>query len=568
MYSSIDTIWVLLGAALVFLMQAGFAMVETGFTRAKNAGNIIMKNIIDISVGTLVFWIVGFGLMFGTDIMGLIGAPDLFIQSDYGAEGSYPSMAYVLFQTVFCASAATIVSGAMAERTKFSAYVIYSIIICALIYPISGHWIWGGGWLSDLGFHDFAGSTAVHMVGGLAALMGAWIVGPRIGKYDKDGKSHAIPGHSLTLGALGVFILWFGWFGFNGGSTVSISGDENIIAASSIIYNTMIAASVSTMGSMIITWILFKKPDVSITLNGALAGLVGITAGCDIVNAYGAALIGLISAVVVVFGITFIDKKLKIDDPVGAIAVHGLCGAVGTIMVGVLAVDGGLLYGGGVDMLTIQIIGVAAVAAWVLVTMGIAFYTIKKTVGLRVSQDVEIAGLDIAEHGLTSSYADFMPSLHLPDDVSVTNLPENQLATPQIPGVIVKYYTTPVVDGEVKMTKVVIMTSRDKLGILKAKMTAIGITGMTVSYVLGFGMQRGHTTMYRGSELDSTLLPKMKVEIVVCKIPVSEVITAAKEAIYSGCIGDGKIFVYDVENVIKIRTGEEGCSALQDVEIN
>lgn len=568
MYSSIDTIWVLFGAALVFLMQAGFAMVETGFTRAKNAGNIIMKNIIDISVGTLVFWIVGFGLMFGTDIMGLIGVPDFFIQEDYGAAGSYPSLAYVLFQTVFCATAATIVSGAMAERTKFSSYVIYSIIICALVYPVSGHWIWGGGWLSEMGFHDFAGSTAVHMVGGLAALMGAWIVGPRIGKYDKNGKSHAIPGHSLTLGALGVFLLWFGWFGFNGGSTVSMTGDENILAASSILYNTMIAASVSTMASMIITWILFKKPDVSITLNGALAGLVGITAGCDVVDVYGAAIIGLISAVVVVFGITFIDQKLKIDDPVGAVAVHGLCGAAGTILVGVLAVDGGLLYGGGVDMLTVQIIGVAAVATWVLVTMGVAFYIIKKTIGLRVTQDVEITGLDVAEHGLASSYADFMPSLHLPNDMGIDDISNDQMTTPQMPGVVVNDYTAPAVEGEIKMTKVVIMTNRDKLGILKAKMTSIGITGMTVSYVLGFGMQRGHTTMYRGSELDSTLLPKMKVEIVVCKVPVSDVVNAAKEAIYSGSIGDGKIFVYDVENVIKIRTGEEGCAALQDIEIN
>lgn len=569
MYSSIDTMWVLLAAALVFFMQAGFAMVETGFTRAKNAGNIIMKNIIDIAIGTIVFWVVGFGLMFGSDICGFLGAPDLFIHNDYGVDGSYPSMAYVLFQTVFCAAAATIVSGAMAERTKFSSYCMYSLIICALVYPISGHWIWGGGWLSELGFHDFAGSTAVHMVGGLAALVGAAMVGPRIGKYDKNGKSHAIPGHSLTLGALGVFILWFGWFGFNGGSTVSLTGDDTIIAASSILFNTMMAGAVSTIATMFITWALYKKPDISMTLNGALAGLVGITAGCDAVNPMGAAAIGLISAFVVVFGITFTEKKLKIDDPVGAFAVHGLCGGVGTILVGVFALDGGLIYGGGFHMIGIQTIGVAAVAVWVLATMGAAFYLIKKTIGLRVPKEVELSGLDIAEHGLASSYADFMPTLHLPSDV-----PDEQIEAPvqpvipQVPGVVVSDYSSPAVDGEQKMTKVVIMTNRDKLGVLKSKMTSIGITGMTVSYVLGFGMQKGHTTLYRGSELDSTLLPKMKVEIIVCKIPVSTVVNAAKEAIYTGSIGDGKIFIYDVENVIKIRTGEEGCAALQDVEVN
>ena len=393
-FSSVDTIWVLVAAALVFFMQAGFAMVETGFTRAKNAGNIIMKNLMDFALGTPAFWILGFGLMFGASKGGFIGSGDLFIRNDYAQIMglSFPTFVFVIFQTVFCATAATIVSGAMAERTKFSAYCVYSLVISALIYPVSGHWIWGGGWLAQLGFHDFAGSTAVHMVGGLSALIGAKILGPRIGKYDKDGKSRAIPGHSLTLGALGVFILWFCWFGFNGGSTVSATGDDTLASMGLIFMTTNMAAATAAIGTMCITWIRYKKPDVSMTLNGALAGLVAITAGCDQVSPMGAAIIGVISSFVVVYGIEFIDQKLKIDDPVGAIGVHCLCGAAGTLFVGLFAVDGGLFYGGGFHMLGVQALGVVSVIAWVGVTMTIVFTLIKKFIGLRVSKEEEHHG--------------------------------------------------------------------------------------------------------------------------------------------------------------------------------
>lgn len=421
MYSSIDTMWVLVAAALVFFMQAGFAMVETGFTRAKNAGNIIMKNLMDFAIGTPVFWLIGFGLMFaGTGPF--IGGFDPMIRGDYSS--SIPTAAFVIFQTVFAATAATIVSGAMAERTKFLSYCIYSLIISAVVYPISGHWIWGGGWLSQLGFHDFAGSTAVHLVGGVAAPVGAKIVGPRIGKYTKDGKPRAIPGHSLPLGALGVFILWFCWFGFNGGSTVSMTGDEAIVSASSIFVTTNLSAACATVTTMIITWIRYKKPDVSMTLNGSLAGLVAVTAGCDAVTPFGAAIIGIIAGFVVVFGIEWIDKVLKIDDPVGAIGVHGLCGATGTILTGLFSVDGGLFYGGGISLLLVQLLGVVSVIAWVGITMTVVFLIMKHTIGLRVEEAEEIAGLDIKEHGIMSSYADFMPTSNFP----VKTVPDSQLS--------------------------------------------------------------------------------------------------------------------------------------------
>lgn len=550
MYSSVDTIWVLLGAVLVFFMQAGFAMVETGFTRAKNAGNIIMKNLMDFALGTIVFWVIGFGIMFGTSNFGLIGTPDFFVRGDYSS--TIPSYAFLIFQTVFCATAATIVSGAMAERTKFLAYCIYSVVISAFIYPVSGHWIWGGGWLSQLGFHDFAGSTAVHMVGGVSAFIGAKIIGPRIGKYSKDGESRAIPGHSLTLGALGVFILWFCWFGFNGGSTVSATGDESLLSMSSIFVTTNLAAAAAATVTMIITWIRYKKPDVSMTLNGALGGLVGITAGCDMVSPAGALFIGIISAFIIVFGIEFIDKVLKVDDPVGAVGVHGLCGAAGTIMVGIFALDGGLLYGGGFNFVAVQTIGVLAVIAWVGITMAIVFSIIDYTVGLRVSREEEITGLDIEEHGIASSYADFM----------ILPQAEAAVAAPSIDQAVPVEYNTSKVNA--KMTKIVVITKQSKFEKLKAAMDQIGITGMTVTNVLGCGMQKGSLEYYRGAPLEINLLPKVKVEIVVCKIPVPIVIDAIKKALYTGHIGDGKIFVYDVENVIKIRTGEEGYDALQD----
>lgn len=564
MYSALDTIWTLLGAALVFFMQAGFAMVETGFTRAKNAGNIIMKNLIDFAIGTVVFWFIGFGLMFGGDSP-LVGGLDLFIRGDYSS--SIPTFAFVIFQTVFCATAATIVSGAMAERTKFPSYCLYSLIISAVIYPISGHWIWGGGFLSKLGFHDFAGSTAVHMVGGIAALIGASILGPRIGKYSKDGKAHAIPGHSLTLGALGVFILWFAWFGFNGCSTVSMTGDESILAASKIFVTTNIAAATATCAVLIITWIRYKKPDVSMTLNGSLAGLVAITAGCDLVTPAGAFFIGLFAGFTVVFAVEFIEKKLKVDDPVGAISVHGVCGALGTILTGFFAVDGGLFYGDGFKFLGIQLLGVICVMAWVTITMIIVFNVIKKTVGLRVSAEEEIEGLDKKEHGLESSYADFMPMN--PSLAGISYSQSSATITPPSSHIDDSTDTIPVIYNtsktDAKFTKVVILTKQYRFERLKSSLDKLGITGMTVTNVLGYGMQKGATEYYRGVALDEvTLLPQLKVEIVVCKIPVDTLIKVVKKSLYTGKIGDGKIFIEDIENVIKIRTNEEGYDALQD----
>lgn len=558
MLSSVDTIWVLLGAVLVFFMQAGFAMVETGFTRAKNAGNIIMKNLMDFALGTIVFWLIGFGLMFGGDGP-LVGGLDFFIQGNYG--GSYPSSAYIIFQTVFCATAATIVSGAMAERTKFSAYCMYSVLISLFVYPISGHWIWGGGWLAELGFHDFAGSTAVHMVGGIAALIGASILGPRIGKYDKDGKPKAILGHSLTLGALGVFILWFCWFGFNGCSTVSMTGDDTITSAANIFVTTNLAAATATVAVMFITWIRYKKPDVSMTLNGSLAGLVAITAGCDMVDPFGAFFIGLIAAFVVVFGIEFVDKKLHIDDPVGAIGVHGCCGAAGTLLVGLFATDGGLFYGGGFHFLAIQAIGVVSVAAWVSVCMLIIFTLIKKTIGLRVSETEELDGLDIHEHGLASSYADFMPTTGGAEFTKTLAMAQNASSK-----AVVQLKEMPAASGDTssKMTKITVIINQRRFDDLKNALNDLGINGMTFSQVLGYGVQKGHTAYYRGVEMDATLLPKIKVEVVVCAIPVQTVVDTIKRVLYTGQPGDGKIFIYDVENVIRVSTGQEGGASLND----
>ena len=559
---ALNTGWILLGAALVFFMQAGFAMVETGFTRAKNAGNIIMKNLMDFSLGTPIFWIIGFGLMFGGTGK-LIGGLDLFTT----AGGDWATM---IFQTVFCATAATIVSGAMAERTKFSAYCIYSMVISAFVYPISGHWIWGGGWLAQLGFHDFAGSTAVHMVGGVAAFIGAAILGPRIGKYGKDGKARAIPGHSLTLGALGVFILWFCWFGFNGCSTVALTGGADETAAR-VFVTTNLAAAVATVTVMCITWVRYKKPDVSMTLNGSLAGLVAITAGCDMVTPTGAALIGIIAGFVVVFGIEFIDQVVKVDDPVGAVGVHGLCGATGTILTGLFAyyngnevTKEGLFYGGGAHMLLVQILGVVSVIAWVSVTMFIVFMILKKTIGLRVSAAEEIMGLDKPEHGLTSAYADFAPVVSvLGTGLGEAQAQEHVAATPAAAIPVTKVSN----EGEkAAMHKVVILTRQSRFEALKNAMSEIGVTGMTLTNVAGCGQQKGAAEYYRGVPVDVMLLPKIKLEIVVSAIPVEKVVETARKALYTGHIGDGKIFVYDVADVVKVRTGEHGFDALQDEE--
>ena len=561
-FSAVNTIWVLLGAALVFFMQAGFAMVETGFTRAKNAGNIIMKNLMDFAIGTPLFWLTGFGIMFG-GAGAFIGGFDPLVRGDYSGilPAGVPLPAYLIFQTVFCATAATIVSGAMAERTKFISYCIYSAVISAVVYPVSGHWIWGGGWLAQMGFHDFAGSTAVHMCGGVAALIGAKVLGPRIGKYTEDGKPNAILGHSLTLGALGVFILWFCWFGFNGCSTVAMDSDAAVYSASNIFVTTNLAAATATAATMIITWLRYGKPDISMTLNGSLAGLVAITAGCDMVSPAGAFFIGLIAAFVVVFGIEFIDKVCKIDDPVGAIGVHGMCGAAGTLLTGVFAVDGGLVYGGGFSFLGIQLLGVVCVILWVSVTMIITFNVLKHTIGLRASEEEETKGLDVTEHNLASSYADFMPMVFMGKakegaaDAGVSV----EKAVP-----VEHYPSAKPVSANVKLSKVVMIFNQAGFTALKDALTDLGVTGMTITQVMGCGTQKGHVNYYRGIKVEeAALLPKMKLEVVVSKVPVEDVIETARKALYTGNIGDGKIFVYDVENVVKVRTGEQGYDALQ-----
>ena len=569
--------WFLIGAALVFWMQAGFAMVETGFTRAKNAGNIIMKNLMDFCIGTVVFSLLGYTLMMGEDMFfGLIGRPNLdlflhfkeFISSP--AEG-FTGSSYFVFNLVFCATTATIVSGAMAERTKFSAYCIYSGVISLVVYPIEAHWIWGGGWLAQLGFHDYAGSCAIHMVGGIAALVGAIILGPRIGKYvkDKNGKVikvNAIPGHSIPLGALGVFILWLGWYGFNGAAATTPS------ELSSIFLTTTIAPSVATCTTMIYTWVKNGKPDVSMCLNASLAGLVGITAGCDALNAVGAGIVGIVSGILIVVVVEVLDLKLHIDDPVGAVGVHMANGVWGTIAVGLLADPdapaglSGLLYTGSFRQLGLQCLAVVAVGLYTTVFLWITFIVIKKTNGLRAEPADELAGLDISEHGLPSAYADFAPAVDKYADFGGTDqIVAVTGTTPAAEAIPVKHEAS--FSGDVhKFTKVEIIFKEEKLYALKDAMNKLGITGMTVSHVMGYGMQKGHTEYYRGVKVETDLRPKVQVDIVVSAIPVRDVIETAKKVLYTGHIGDGKIFVYDVENVVKVRTGEEGYDALQDVE--
>lgn len=556
-------VWFMIGALLVFFMQCGFAMVETGFTRAKNAGNIIMKNLMDFCIGTVVFSLLGFGLMMSEDyVAGFIGVPNLNMFTDWM---NFDWNSFV-FQLVFCATAATIVSGAMAERTKFSAYCVYSAIISLVVYPIEAGWVWNGqGWLAQLGCIDFAGSIVIHMVGGISALVGAIILGPRIGKYGKNGKVNAIPGHSITLGALGVFILWFAWYGFNGAAA------EDSARLGQILLTTTIAPAVATVTTMLFTWIKNGKPDVSMCLNASLAGLVAITAGCADVDAIGAAVIGIVSGILIVVAVEFVDIKLKIDDPVGAFSVHGVNGMWGGLAVGLFATGNGqngvtgLFYGGGFAQLGKQALGIVTIVAWTVVCMIIVFTIIKKTVGLRVTKDEEMKGLDICEHGLISAYADFMPigvgtaSLDETFDVD-SNVPVTQAVPVQLAG---KYDMA--TDGT-KITKIDILLKQSKLEALKEEMDKLGITGMTVSQVLGCGAQKGKAEYYRGVAIESNLLPKMKVEIVVCKVPVKAVVDAAVKALYTGHIGDGKIFIYDVEDVVKVRTGETGYDAMQDIE--
>ncbi len=567
MFSSADVTWTLVGAFLVYFMQAGFALCEAGLTRAKNTGNILMKNLMDFCIGTPCYWLVGFGIMFG-GTGALIGSFDPFIQGSYDF-GTLPTWVYALFQTVFCATAATIVSGSMAERTNFKAYVLYSAMISLVVYPISGHWIWGGGWLSELGFHDFAGSTAVHFVGGVTACLGAALLGPRIGKYGKDGKPRAILGHNMTAMALGVFILWFCWFGFNGASTVSMTGDDVMTNAGLIVFNTNLAAAMATLAAMIFTWCRYGKPDVSLTFNASLAGLVAITAGCDAMDPFGAAITGTVAGILVILSVEFFDNVAKIDDPVGAVSVHGACGAFGTLCVGLFATDGGLFYGGGFAKLGVQALGLISVAAWVLVTMFIIFKVIDKFVGLRVPEEIEIDGLDFAEHGLPTAYAGFAISdptyanLEYVGPNEGTDLGEDDIdkASEAKVNAAVPVVTSPVSTG---MHNISVCCKASKLDELKVALNKAGITGMTVSQVTGYGLQKGAGEKYRGVEVDARLLPKVKVEIVVGNIPYEKIVDVIKRVLYTGHIGDGKIFVYGVEKVVKVRTGEEDLLALTD----
>ena len=577
MYSATDVIWVLISAVLVFFMQAGFALCEAGLTRAKNTGNILMKNMMDFCIGVPCFWLIGFGLMFAGS-GSLIGGFDPMIRGTYDF-GTLPTWCYAIFQTVFCATAATIVSGSMAERTNFKAYCIYSAVISLIIYPISGHWIWGGGWLAGLGFHDFAGSTCVHMVGGLIACLGAAMLGPRIGKYGKDGKARAIPGHNLTAMALGVFILWFCWFGFNGGSTVAMSSDDDMVLASLVMFNTNLAAAVATVAAMIFTWIRYGKPDVSMTFNAALAGLVAITAGCDCVTPAGAFFIGLVAGILVVLSVEFFDNIAKIDDPVGAVSVHMVNGIWGTIAVGLFSNGGdgvapGLFYGGGFSQLGVQLLGIISVAAYVLIAMFIIFKIIDKTVGLRVPSVVEIDGLDMHEHGLASAYSGFAINDITGLDMEInenTDLGEDNIekaTSAQINAAVKVVGKQESSDKgcDTGMHKVSIICRLSRFDALKTALNALGVTGITMTQVMGCGIQKGAGEKYRGVEMDVNLIPKVKVEVVVSKIPVDSVINAAKKALYTGHIGDGKIFVYNVTRVVKVRTGEENYAALQDVE--
>lgn len=573
--SEVFGVWFLIGAALVFWMQAGFAMVEAGFTRAKNTGNILMKNLMDFCIGTVMFILIGFGLFLGEDLVGLIGKPGFDIFTDY-ANFDWSNF---VFNLVFCATTATIVSGAMAERTRFLSYCVYSAVISAVIYPIEAHWTWGGGWLAQIGFHDFAGSNCIHMVGGICALIGAAMLGPRIGKFVKDSngkivKVNAFPGHNLPLGCLGVFILWLGWYGFNGAACTSVE------QLGSVFLTTTVAPAVATVVCMIFTWIKYGKPDVSMCLNASLAGLVAITAPCDVTDCFGAIVIGAVAGLLVVFGVWLLDYKLHIDDPVGAVAVHCMNGIWGTIATGLFATTSapgndsvvGLFYGGGFRQLGLQLLGFVSVAAWTAVTITIAFLIIKATVGLRVSEEEEFVGLDSCEHGLPSAYAGFSimdisntMTMEVNENTSL-GVSDYDTASAAMKEAAVKVETAPAAIPATGIYKVVVIAKLARFEVLKKALNDLGVTGMTMTQVMGCGIQKGAGEMYRGVEMDATLLPKVKVEVIVSKIPVSAVIDAAKKALYTGHIGDGKIFVYNVDKVVKVRTGEEDFAALQDVE--
>lgn len=584
-FSAVNTVWLLIGTVLIFFMQAGFCMLEAGLTRAKSAGNIVMKNIVDFCIGSVVFWAIGFGIMYGSS-NGFFGKFDFFTQGNYSAilPAGIPFFVFFIFQTVFCGTSATIVSGAMAERTTFKGYCLASLAISLLVYPMTGHWIWGNGWLSNMGFHDFAGSCAVHMVGGLGAFLGAFFLGPRIGKYDKNKKSRAIPGHNLTLAALGIFILWFCWFGFNGSSTTSIEGITTAAdgsklwfgaLAGKVLANTNIAACASTLTALFFTWFRYRKPDVSMTLNGSLAGLVVVTANSDCVAMPIAALEGVIAGFAVVLAVEFIDNKLKVDDPVGAVGAHFVCGIIGTLSVGLFStgqngVGKGLFYGGGFKQLGIQLLGILAVCIYVTIVMSIVFIIIKKTVGLRVSAKTEIEGLDNGEHGLASAYAGFefnsssLSESALYDDIDSLDI--EAIGSEAVDKAVPAFIQNSSLPEDKKITKIQVLMKESKFERFKKAMNDIGVMGMTVTHVLGCGTQKGATEYYRGVEMEMHLLPKIQVDIVVSKVPVMDVINATRKALYTGHIGDGKIFVYDVEDVVKVRTGETGYTALQGAD--
>lgn len=569
-YSSVDTFWILMAAVLVFFMQPGFAMLEAGLTRGKNAGNIVMKNFMNFSLGTLAFWIVGFSLLFGRDIGGFIGMPDFFAQHmDLMAGTPYPDLAFLLFQTVLCAVTAAIVSGAMAERTEFSSSCLITILISLLIYPIVGHWSWGGGWLAGLGFHDFAGASVVSLTGGICALTGAKALGPRIGKYNDDGSVNAIPGHSLPLACLGMFILWFGWFGFNGGQTLSLTGEQTILKAASIFFTTNIAAAAGTTTAMVTTWIRYGKPDVSMTLDGSLAALVAITAGCDVVSVPGAFVIGALAGIVTVFLIEFIDQKLRIDDPVGAIAAHGGCGALGTLLTGLFSVQDGLFYTGEIRLFLVQLAGVVAMALFVFVAMTLVFRILQATTGLRVSAAEEINGLDFKENGLVPAYElDRSDDLEdLSQALKAGEAPEGAQEIPLDQAIPDSVMASPQPVGGHALYNVTIITDEKRFETLKDAMEAIGITGMTITRALGFGIEKGRTEFYRGAKVSAKLLPKVRVEMVVSKVSPRTIIETAKKVLYTGNYGDGKVFVSAIDNAVKIRTGEEGYDALQDYPV-
>ncbi len=582
LHSEIFSVWFLIGAALVFWMQAGFAMCESGFTRAKNAGNIIMKNLMDFCIGTVMWFICGASFMLGDNIMnGFAGQLSFDVFTNFS---NFNYSAFV-FNLVFCATTATIVSGAMAERTKFSSYCIYSAVISAIIYPIEAHWTWGGGFLAEWGFHDYAGSNCIHMVGGICALIGAWMLGPRIGKFERDKsgkvkKVNAFPGHNLVIASLGVFILWLGWYGFNGAAATDVE------TMGSVFLTTTVAPAVATVVCMIFTWIKYGKPDVSMCLNASLAGLVAITAPCDVTDCTGAAIIGAVAGLLVVFGVWFNDNVAHVDDPVGAVAVHMVNGIWGTVAVGLFAtstapgfavagIQEGLFYGGGLEQLGKQFGGMLITAAWTVVTITLTFFIIKKTVGLRVSEEEEITGLDATEHGLPSAYAGFAimdisntmtMSVNENTNLGTDSYEDASLAKRDAAVPVVREDQTGIPEFSSGISKVVIIAKLSRYDKLRKAMNELGVTGMTVTQVMGCGIQKGAGERYRGVEIDATLLPKVKLEVVVAAIPVEDVIEAAKKALYTGHIGDGKIFVYPLSKVVKIRTGEENFEALQDVE--